>query len=234
MPINYFLYENNLGTRPDSYAARVLDTGLITQKDIIDEMLQRGTSATRPDILGVLALYEQVICYFLQQGYRIDTPLVSHFLAVKGNFKDKDDRFNQARHKLIAKTSPGPKLQEAVDKPLPTRKQANKQSAPYPQECLDHATRRTNERLTPGEPAQVTGRRLKINPDDPLQGLYLCHQPTGSEIKITRLLYNKPSELCFIVPKDLPPGRYQLEIRAQTRAKVPIRTGRLPYTLTVT
>ena len=233
MPINYFLYENNLGTRPDSYAARVLDAGTMTQKQLIDEMLQRGTSATRTDILGVLVLYEEVIADFLRRGYRIDTPLASYFLAVRGSFKDRHDRFNAARHKLIPKTTPGPQLQAALDQPLPTRKQANRQNAPYPQECYDYDTERANETLTPGEPARLTGRRLKINPDDPHQGLYLRHRESGSEIKLTKLLHNKPSELTFIVPTDLPPGRYQLEVRAQTRPKTPIRTGQLPYTLTV-
>jgi hypothetical protein len=40
--------------------------------------------------------------------------------------------------------------------------------------------------------------------------------------------------LIFNTPTDLPPGRYLLEVRAQTRRNTsPVRRGRLPYLLTV-
>jgi hypothetical protein len=80
--------------------------------------------------------------------------------------------------------------------------------------------------------AQVTGHRLKFDPDDPEQGIFLIPAKNGKAIRINETARNKGRELIFMVPSDLPVGLYVLEVRT-IFGRHSLRTGRLEEKLIV-
>jgi hypothetical protein len=47
------------------------------------------------------------------------------------------------------------------------------------------------------------------------------------------IIRNKPSQLIFMIPANLPPGSYSIEVRAVFGDKGAVRTGTLPAKVTV-
>ena len=95
----------------------------------------------------------------------------------------------------------------------------------------DLASGARNETLTPGNIAQLKGSRLKFDPADAAQGIFLV-APNGSETRAASISRNKPGQIDFLVP-PLAAGTYHLEVRASVYHNSAARTGTLPAELNV-
>ncbi|MFV0378812.1 MAG: DUF4469 domain-containing protein [Mangrovibacterium sp.] len=89
-----------------------------------------------------------------------------------------------------------------------------------------------NDTLTPGNIAQLKGSRLKFDPADVLQGIFIQSTNGVSETRVHIVSNNKPSQLDFLIP-PLAPGLYRLEVRAILYKTSSLRKGSLPVELTV-
>lgn len=108
MPIPYILLENHLTSDPDDYMARVTSLGNVDQTTLIDDMMKRGSSLTRADMVAFLELYYDVIIARLLEGYRVNTPVANLGVSLQGNFKGPEDAYDPTRHLLDPTVSPGP------------------------------------------------------------------------------------------------------------------------------
>jgi hypothetical protein len=233
MLLNYYLSKINLPNSENLYSARVRANGSIGDEAITDEMLAAGTMATRTDIVGVRTLNEHTIVRWLKRGYSVKTGLVTFNISVRGTFNGKKDIFDPARHQLVVTVSPGPLLANLEFEVESATKVDAPSHTPNPVDLTDHESETTNTILTPGGTAQLEGRRLKFDPSDPTQGVFLINGVPGSETRVERLMDHKPSMLWFKIPPELAPGTYRLEVRVGTGDQGDIIAGRLPKTLTV-
>ena len=55
MPIKYALFENNITSDPDDYAAIVQISGSADGDDLVQDIVDQGTTVNKPDILAVTA-----------------------------------------------------------------------------------------------------------------------------------------------------------------------------------
>jgi hypothetical protein len=86
--------------------------------------------------------------------------------------------------------------------------------------------------MTPGNIGTINGHRLKFNPAEAAEGIFLI-AAGGSETKAAAIQKNKPGQLVFLVP-TLAEDTYHLEVRAIFGKETQPRTGRLEEELTVT
>jgi hypothetical protein len=97
---------------------------------------------------------------------------------------------------------------------------------------LDYATQEESGTITPGGAAEISGELLKIDTDDPEQGLFLHNN--GTTVKIEVIIRNLPSDLIFNFPASLEAGNYQLEIRNKKhKTDKQLKSFVFPQTLTV-
>lgn len=100
-------------------------------------------------------------------------------------------------------------------------------------EYLDTNSGQTNTTLTPGGMGHVVGHRLKFDPADPSQGIFLSQVGNGDDpVRVDIVGKNNPSELMFLVPATLTAGEYTLSVRALF-GLTDVRTGTLKELLTV-
>lgn len=85
--------------------------------------------------------------------------------------------------------------------------------------------------LTPGGMARLNGYRLKFDPADPAQGIFLI-AANSSVTRVEIVGRNMPNELIFLTPPGLTPGQYRLEVRACFGPNH-LRSGQLQELLTV-
>lgn len=229
MPIVYALHENNLTDDPTDYRAMVSPTDILDLDDVIARMLQGGSTVTKEDTLAVLESYHATIIALVLGGSRVNTPLVNFGTSVRGSFNGQTDAFDPNRHTIEARLNTGTRLRDALRSARP---QKNERSSPLPSPLayLDINSGEPNSLLTPGGMGQLSGYRLKIDPTDPEQGIFLIHSG-GTVTRVQVIGQNTPGQLMFMLPAPLPSGSYTLEVRA--RFGESLRSGDLDRKLSV-
>jgi len=232
MTINYALFENNLTSDPDDYMALVQPTGTAGQDAIIDRMMQRGSTVTKADIFSVLEDYFSAIEEMVLEGMNANTPSANYGASIKGVFNGPNDSFDAGRHQIRATVSPGQRLRVAVSSRAQPSKQEPGKPSPTLMEYMDYVGGERNSTLTPAGMGQISGHRLKFDPNDENQGIFFV-AADGNTTRVEVVGQNKPATLMFMVPGTLAAGEYTLEVRAAVYGGNEIRKGELPATVTV-
>ena len=235
MPIKYALFENNLTADPDDYTAMVQISGSAAGDDLVQDIIDQGTTVNKPDILAVTAALKLACQRRVEQGQRVNYfGMVEFFPRIQGVFTGPLDGFDAARHRVDIGANPGSELREAVRTGAGVEKVEAVKPSPSPIEYRDINSDTTNDTVTLGGIGQLSGSRLKFDPGKADEGLYFI-ATAGGETKVPTVQKNKPSQLVFLVP-TLVAGTYHLEVRARmargTSARE-LRTGRLDAVLTV-
>ncbi len=109
---------------------------------------------------------------------------------------------------------------------------------PYISEVVDINSGKANTVLTAGGIVELTGSRLKFDAADPQQGLFFIPENTGEETHCTIVAENKPARIMGLIPGDLAPGTYHVEVRTKYtpngKALHNMKTGRFSKALTRT
>lgn len=229
MPIPYALFENNLTSDPDDYLALVQSTGAADLETVIERMMERGSTITRADVLGVLEDFFAAIETLTLEGQTVSTPIAQFGVSIKGVFTGQTDSFDPARHSVRPLAHPGSRLRAAIAQRAQPAKQESVRPAPNLVDFIDLGTGERNSALTPNSMGQIVGHRLKVDMGDPNQGVFFIGED-GNETRVTVMGRNKPGDLLFMVPA-LPAGEYVVEVRALFGSEV--RSGRLAASLTV-
>jgi hypothetical protein len=230
LKILFYLVKNNFKNGSEVYRAAIQKRGTIDQAGIIRMMIFRGSSINESDILAVLRDYFDAIYEALLNGNSVTTPLANVRLSIRGNFDDTQDTFDPQRHEIVALVNPGVELKQQIKSKAVVQKEESLKPLPNPVQFRNLSNGRETNELVPGKVAQVTGKRLKFDPADPEQGIFLLNN--GSTVRVEPDGKISNSELVFMVPTTLVPGEYRLEVRAKF-GKSDIRSGRLAATLTV-
>lgn len=233
MTINYTLVENHLTEAPDDYVAQVQAIGTAELEDVIERIIDQGSTVTRADIISVLENYHSAVERMVLEGLGVNTPTANFKASVKGVFDGLDDMFDPSRHSVRAVVSAGKRYRKAIEERARLVKQETIKPKPSPLSFTDTNSGARDTILTPGGMGQVLGHRLKFDPDDENQGVFLV-PASGSETRVAVVGRNKPSDLMFMVPEGLAPGVYRLDVRATIFGGEEVRSGSLDAPLTVT
>ena len=234
--LKYSLRENLLTPAPDDYMAQVADVRSYTLDEIIDLMMDKGTTLTRADVAATLQVYGEVVSAIIKDGSAVNTPLMNTALSISGVFDGANDSFDKKRHTVNLNLTAGTLLRDAVTK-VKCEKTEAASTDPYITEVADIVSGKVNEVLTKGGVVQLTGSRLKFKADDTAQGIFFVPE-TGNPVRASVIAENKPARVMAIIPADLPAGTYYIEVRTKIaeggKALKNLKTGRFAKALTVT
>ena len=230
MAVHYTLHENHLLSDPGQRVARVRRHDPLGLEALANQIIQRGSTVSRADILSVLEDYHAAIENLLRLGMSINTPTANFRVSLKGVFEGDEDSFDPSRHRAMARVSAGSRLRQGLEGVEVVKDEAPS-LAPKPLAYTDVVSGTKNQVLTPGEGALLTGYRLRFEQGDPEQGIFLIAED-GTETPVERLIKVMPSEASLIAPA-LPAGTYALEVRANVNGNGKILSGRLKTPLTV-
>jgi len=233
MTIAYVLFENNLTEAPNDYMAMVQPTGAADLDQIVERMIERGSTVTKADIFSVLEDYYSAIESMVLEGVNVNTPLANYGVSIKGIFNGADDSYDPSRHQVAGTVNPGRRYRKTIRERAQTSKREARKPAPNLVVYVDINSGERDSLLTPGGMGQIIGHRLKFDPADPVQGIFFMAQD-GSETRVTTVGKNMPGELMFLIPSDLTAGDYTLQVRATIYGSQDVRSGTLNATLTVT
>jgi hypothetical protein len=224
--------ENHLTSDPDDYMAMVQPTNTAELEDIINRMIDQGSTVVKADILSVLEDYHQAIESMVLEGQNVNTPGANYGASIKGVFNGQADSYDASRHQVRATVSPGKRFRKAIEGRAQVTKGEAVTPRPNPLEYTDLNSEARNSVLTPGGMGRLVGHRLKFDPTAADQGIFFV-AADDTETRVEVVGRNKPAELMFLVPDSLPAGEYTLEVRATMRNNDDVRTGALDVPLTV-
>jgi hypothetical protein len=230
MAVHYTLHENHLLSDSGQRVARVRRHDPLGLEALADQIIQRGSTVSRADILSVLEDYHAAIENLLRLGMSINTPTANFRVSLKGVFEGDEDSFDPSRHQAMARVSAGRRLRRGLEGVEVVKDEVPSQ-APKPLTYADIVSGIKNQVLTPGEGALLTGYRLRFEQGDPEQGIFLIAED-GTATPVERLIKVMPSEVSLIAPA-LSAGTYTLEVRANVNGNGKILRGRLKTPLTV-
>jgi len=235
MPIKYALFESHITADPDDYMAMVEISGSADSDDLVQDIIDQGSTVNKPDILAVTAALKLACQRRVEQGQRVNYfGMVEFFPRIKGVFTGPMDSFDEARHRIDIGANPGSELREAVRVGATVQKVEALKPSPNPIEYRDMGSDTSNDTVTINNIGQLSGSRLKFDPNEADEGLYFVAD-AGGETKVPIVQKNKPAQLVFLVP-NLTAGTYHLEVRARMgsgSSARELRIGRLDSVLTV-
>ena len=234
--LKYSLRENLLTPAPDDYMAQAADVRSYTLDEIIDLMMDKGTTITRADVAATLQVYGEVCASLIKDGSALNTPLFNTALTIAGVFNGANDAFDKKRHTVNLNMTAGTLLRDAVTK-VKCEKTEAAGTDPYITEVADIVSGKTNEVLTKGGIVQITGSRLKFDAKDASQGIFFVPE-TGNPVRASVIAENKPARLMAIIPAGLKAGTYYIEVRTKIdmggKKLKTLKTGPFAKPLTVT
>ena len=108
MPIKYALFENNITADPDDYAAIVQISGSAEGDDLVQDIVDQGSTVNKPDILAVTAALKLACQRRVEQRQRVNYfGMMDFFPRIKGVFTGPTDSFDEARHRVDIGANPG-------------------------------------------------------------------------------------------------------------------------------
>ncbi len=226
--LEYFLILNKMTSDPIDCRAQPVTPGSKNEEDIIDYMVDRGSTVTKAEAKATLEEFGGALIFMLKEGYAINTSLIKIVPSISGVFTDSDDVFDPTRHKVNLNIKAGDRL-VGVPSLIKVKKIEANVALPSPKDLVDIASGTQNSKLTPGGIVKVTGKRMKIRPEEPEQGVFLVNG--AQTLQVGTLVTNRPSELVFVLPDTMPAGDYTLEVRGEINNN--LRVGRLADTLQV-
>ena len=233
--LKYCLRENLLTPAPDDYMAQAADVRSYTLDEIIDLMMEKGTTLTRADVAATLQVYGEVVSAIIKDGSAVNTPLMNTSMSISGVFDGANDSFDKKRHTVNLNITAGTLLRDAAAK-IKCEKTEGTSTDPYITEVTDIVTGTVNTTLTKGGVVQLVGSRLKFDAKDTAQGIFFVPE-TGAPVRAAVIAENKPARLMAIIPADLAAGTYYIEVRTKilegNKSGKTLKTGRFNKALTV-
>jgi hypothetical protein len=208
--MEYFLVDNNLTPDPNDQIAIPTNIRSYTDNDIIDRIMQRGTTLTRPDLLAAVRAYLEEHGYIVEEGNGFNTGLINAGPSITGKFNDATDSYDHSRHSLRYSMNFSKDIREKISRVKMTKVQAPV-TGPIIVAIKDSLSGQTDGTLSAGGVLDIAGSRLKVYPDIPEDGVYFLASD-GTEYKASVLVENKPSRVIVMLPV-LPVGSYTLEVR---------------------
>lgn len=222
MPVKYFTRPNPLKDDTNDYTAQVVDVPIITEEDLMNEIVVPG-GVTSTQAQAFLAANTEAIIKNLSQGFAVRTKLVTFYPSISGVFNDEDDSFDKKRHSINIKTHPTKLVKEIASKIKVKRVPASKR-LPVINKFIDTATYQRDKVITPGLVGEIKGERLKFDSMDLSQGVFLVDSQKNLH-RCTKYIRIMPTNIIFYIPAELPAGNIELRVRTKMEGDTSVREG---------
>ncbi|MBI1879572.1 MAG: DUF4469 domain-containing protein [Chloroflexi bacterium] len=187
------------------FRAIVLSRRTCDLNNIIDRMVEQGTTLTRQDIIAVLDLFFNTVMLLILEGCNVLTPVFNLGVSIKGNFDSQNDTFDASRHRVEPRVNANAQFKRRLQMTAKVQQQKANRPMPQPEEYINPNNGDDNSVLTPGGGAKLRGHALQFDPEDTGQGIFLIAEDqsrTRIEGCCTTLSANSSSWFLTIWPPE--------------------------------
>ncbi|MDY3520733.1 DNA-binding domain-containing protein [Riemerella anatipestifer] len=199
---------------PNDFVAVPLLGGSLGITEIVNALKKEGMEIQTETAVDIITRFNRKASELVLNGYSVNTGLVYMRPAIKGVFYDKT--WDKEKHSVYVNVNQGLDLRKAV---ADTKVEIlGEQSSPMSVFSItDKATGKADGTLTKGKNAEIKGTFIKIDGNDPKNGIVFKNLDTQQEVKLLaeHIVLNEPSRLLILVPTDLEAGNYELSLTTQ-------------------
>ncbi|MDY3528609.1 DNA-binding domain-containing protein [Riemerella anatipestifer] len=199
---------------PNDFVAVPLLGGSLGITEIIEALKKEGMEIQTETAVDIITRFNRKASELVLNGYSVNTGLVYMRPAIKGVFYDKI--WDKEKHLVYVNVNQGTDLRKAAND---TKIEIlGEQSSPMSVFSItDKVTGKADGILTKGKNAEIKGTFIKIDGDNPKNGIVFKNLDTQQEVKLSaeHIVLNEPSRLLILVPTDLEAGNYELSITTQ-------------------
>ncbi|MHA3047450.1 DNA-binding domain-containing protein [Riemerella anatipestifer] len=200
---------------PNDFVAVPLLGGSLGITEIINALKKEGMEIQTETAVDIITRFNRKASELVLNGYSVNTGLVYMRPAIKGVFYDKT--WDKEKHSVYVNVNQGTDLRKAAND---TKVEIlGEQSSPMSVFSItDKATGKADGTLTKGKNAEIKGTYIKIDGDNPKNGIVFKNLDTQQEVKLSaeHIVLNEPSRVLILVPADLEAGNYELSITTQS------------------
>ncbi|MCP5501128.1 MAG: DUF4469 domain-containing protein [Leptospiraceae bacterium] len=232
--IQYGLYPApNGNTLSNTYHARAITPPSKGMDEVVNRMLEGGSTVTKSDIYAVLNDLKRSIQNIILDGGRVNIEGFCQFYPVfQGVFEDQHDSFDPARHRVEVGATPSQEFKEVVSR-AKVGKTKKVKNIPELETFIDVKTGEKNSKIYPATIGVLKGKNLKMDLEKEDEGLFLQNMADQSFIKLDTLSKNTSTELNFLCPFGISENMpYRFELRNRNYSTNPLRTTRMSIELT--
>ncbi|MRM82826.1 DNA-binding domain-containing protein [Riemerella anatipestifer] len=199
---------------PNDFVAVPLSAGSLGITEIIEALKKEGIEIKTETVVDIITRFNRKASELVLSGYSVNTGLVYMRPAIKGVFYDKT--WDKEKHSVYVNVHQSTDLRKAAND---TKVEIlGEQSSPMSVFSItDKATGKADGTLTKGKNAEIKGTYIKIDGNDPKNGIVFRNLDTQKEVKLLAedIALNEPSRVLILVPADLEAGNYELSITTQ-------------------
>ncbi|UZX27110.1 DNA-binding domain-containing protein [Riemerella anatipestifer] len=200
---------------PNDFVAVPLLGGSLGITEIIEALKKEGMEIQTETAVDIITRFNRKASELVLNGYSVNTGLVYMRPAIKGVFYDKT--WDKEKHSVYVNVNQGTDLRKVAND---TKVEIlGEQSSPMSVFSItDKATGKADGTLTKGKNAEIKGTYIKIDGNDPKNGIVFKNLDNQNEVKLSaeHIVLNEPSRLLILVPTDLEAGNYELSITTQS------------------
>ena len=198
------------------------------EPELARRMLAHDATLPEDLPLAYLAFQSEMIFQHILQNYSIESPLAILEPTIYGHFEGPEDEFDPIRHQADISMT----LSEGLQGWLQGYQVLQDRHMYVPPRPILDSYRHgglgyEKEPVRPGDPIRLCGFWLRHDRDDPRQGIYLTDEAGNTYHEIATLPIGL-NNLIFVFSRDLPPGRYQVELRSVILPRHDLQSAFLP------
>lgn len=234
-------YDNPLTERTDDASGKVLLNGSVGMEELAKDILPSVGDLQYETIMSVASRLVDAAEKRLKMGCAVNFGICHARPVVLGPFYGKMPAYNPEVNSIEIAFSATQKLRESM---RTARVEVIGQAlvGPVINHVLDVKTNEQDTIITPGRNLKIFGVRIEITGDSNQNGVdFVRKTAEGNEeiysIDASDIVENRSSQLIIVIPENLLPGEYYLQVTTQfssrsTLTKLP-RTYRFEQPLTV-
>ena len=222
--LQYALFRNRLTQGDNDYMAIPQSLSNKKIEDIIKQITKPGSILKETECVAVIHDFFGAISENLKDGYGFVSEYIRIQPSITGVFDGVEDQYDDLRHKKQISVSAAAVLKGATDS-LQLEKVAGISPRPEIKSVYDLKSQEMDGQLSPGHMLEISGSKLKLDPEQADEGIFLINASDSSETKIEQVHTNLPSKLAGMLPDVLPSGAYSLEVRNRQGGNKSLSTG---------
>lgn len=231
MTLRFGLRPFLLNNSKNKYTAVITDNETVSEKEIIEAMIAKGSTVSKAEALAVIEEYEAAVCKAIEEGKNVNTRMYKIHAAIKGVFESEKEIFDRKQHSIQINIKAGNRLKQCVEN-IKLEKISLNDNVPLLLTIQNLHTKESEQRFSANHVISIRGKRLKFDQQDPNQGIFFLNED-DLEFRVDNLIKNKPSELIFIVPEKISGNQFILEVRCMFPNASQLRIGRHPDRFTL-
>jgi hypothetical protein len=230
--LKYALYRNHLTEGENDFSAIPLSLTNLNIEEIITQITKPGSILKHTECVAVIHDFFGAISENLVEGIGFVSEYIRIQPGISGVFDGPVDHFDEQRHQKQINILASGVLKNAISK-LKVEKVLPNDRTPEIDSVFDLKTQGLDGLLSPGHMIEIRGSRLKLDSDQPDEGIYLISKGDGAETRLEFIHRNLPGTLSAMLPEGLGVGDYMLEVRTRPSGNMNLFTGVFAKTLNI-